>query len=126
VELDGPQALAYVRSRQYVEVIDGQNRPDPTADLGRIERQQRFLTAVFSELGASRNPFSLARAGSGAAEGLRIDDRMNLIDAMRLGWRLRSLDPEPVELPVVPSSNASGSVLLLAEPDAQAALDRMR
>src|SRR5690606_22403640 len=44
--LDGPEALAYVRSRHYVEVIDGQQRSDPTADLGRVVRQQRFLKAV--------------------------------------------------------------------------------
>src|SRR3546814_15962892 len=30
VTLDGPQALAYVRSRHPVEVIDGQDRPDAT------------------------------------------------------------------------------------------------
>jgi LCP family protein required for cell wall assembly len=126
VELDGPQALAYVRSRNYVEIIDGTERRDPTADLGRIQRQQRFLTAVFSELGSSRNPLRLARAAGSATGGLRIDDRMGLLDAMRLAWRLRSLDPESVELPVDNASNAAGSVLLLREAEAQPVLDLMR
>jgi LCP family protein required for cell wall assembly len=126
VELDGPQALAYVRSRNYVEIIDGTERRDPTADLGRIQRQQRFLTAVFSELGSSRNPLRLARAAGSATGGLRIDDRMGLLDAMRLAWRLRSLDPESVELPVDSASNAAGSVLLLREAEAQPVLDLMR
>jgi LCP family protein required for cell wall assembly len=125
VHLDGPQALAYVRSRNYTEVIDGQQRTDPTADLGRIQRQQRFLTAVFSELGSSRNPITLARAAGGAADGLRIDDRMSLVDAMRLGWRLRSLDPQPVELPVVTTQAGNASVVALSD-GADAALDLMR
>ena len=56
VELDGPQALAFVRSRHYVEVIDGEEVPDATGDLGRVLRQQQFLKAVFSELGSVEEP----------------------------------------------------------------------
>jgi len=124
--LDGPQALAYVRSRRYVEIIDGRERTDPTADLGRVVRQQTFLKAVFSELGSSKNPFTLARAASSASSGLRVDDQLGLVDAIRFAWRLRSLDPAPVELPVRNGANGSGSVLLLVEPDAQAAFDQFR
>ena len=91
--LDGPQALSFVRSRHYVEVIDGEEQPDPTADLGRVERQQQFLKAVFSELGSSKNPFTLAQAASATTGGLRIDDTLSLFEAMRFAWRLRSLDP---------------------------------
>jgi LCP family protein required for cell wall assembly len=126
VELDGPQALAYARSRQYTEVIDGRHRTDPTGDLGRIERQQTFLSAVFSELGSSRNPFALAQAASGASAGLRIDDRMTMFDAMRLAWRLRSLDPERHQLPVRAGSNQSGSVLFLDEQPAEVVLSLFR
>lgn len=100
VELDGEQALAYVRSRNYTEVIDGEQVTDPTADLGRILRQQAFLQAVFAKLGDAKDPFTLARVASNVAEGLRIDDDMTLFDAMRFAWRLRGLNPVPVELPV--------------------------
>lgn len=124
--LDGPQALAYVRSRHYVEVIDGQEQADPTADLGRVQRQQQFLKAVFGELGSSKNPLTLARAAGATTGGLRIDDTLGLFDAMRFAWRLRSLDPVPVELPTEFGRNASGSVLFLVEPDADAALAQFR
>ena len=60
VELDGEQALAYVRSRHYEELIDGQWVEDPTADLGRMERQRTFLTHVIGKLSDTRNPFTLA------------------------------------------------------------------
>jgi LCP family protein required for cell wall assembly len=124
--LDGPQALAFVRSRHYTEVIDGRNREDPTADLGRVVRQQQFLKAVFSKLGESRNPITLARAASSASSGLRIDDGMSLIDAARLAWRLRSLDPTPVVLPVENGRNGSGAVLFLVQPAADEALAQLR
>ena len=126
VELDGPQALAFVRSRHYEEIIDGQRVLDPTADLGRVQRQQQFLKAVFSEMGSTANPFTLAKAASSSADGLRIDDTFGMLDALRFAWRLRSLDPTPVELPVELGSNASGSVLFLVQPGAEAALAQMR
>jgi LCP family protein required for cell wall assembly len=127
VELSGDQALAYVRSRHYVEVIDGVEQPDPTGDLGRIERQQQFLRAVFDKLGDTKNPITLARTLSKTSEGLRIDDDMQLLDAIRLAWTLRGgLSPEPLVLPTTPSSNESGSVLLLNEGEAEAVLDQVR
>lgn len=125
VELDGPQALGFVRSRKYVEVVDGQEQRDATGDLGRVVRQQQFLKAVFSELGSAKNPLTLARAAGSAAGGLRIDDTMGLFDAIRFAWRLRSLDPTPVELPTRPGSNQAGSVLFM-EPDADVALAQFR
>lgn len=124
--LDGPQALAFVRSRYYVEVIDGQQRADPTADLGRVQRQQQFLKAVFGKLGTSKNPFTLAKAASATTGGLRIDDTLGLTEAIRFAWRLRSLDPTPVELPVEFGRNSVGSVLFLVEPGADAALAQFR
>jgi LCP family protein required for cell wall assembly len=124
--LDGPQALAFVRARHLVEVIDGQEQPDPTADLGRVQRQQQFLKAVFGELGSSKNPFTLARAANATTGGLRIDDTVGLLEAMRFAWRLRSLEPTPVELPVDMGRNSSGSVLFLQQPGADAALDQFR
>ncbi len=122
VELDGPQALAYVRSRHYVEVVDGKQRPDGTGDLGRVTRQQTFLTAVLGKLGESRNPLTLARAAGSASGGLRIDDRLDLMDAARLAWRLRGVDPAPVVLPTRMGRNGAGLVLFLVHPDADEVL----
>jgi anionic cell wall polymer biosynthesis LytR-Cps2A-Psr (LCP) family protein len=126
VELNGQQALAYVRSRTYTEVIDGEEQVDATQDLGRIERQQNFLRAVFSELSDTKNPFALARAFSGVADGLRIDDEMSMFDGLRLGWALRGIDSNQLELPVVNDRNESGAVLILQEDAAQPVLDEVR
>jgi LCP family protein required for cell wall assembly len=126
VELDGDMALAYVRSRHYTETINGEQVEDPRADLGRIVRQQQFLSVVFDKLSKTKNPFALARAASGMAGGLRIDDQMSLFDALRLGWGMRGIDPEPLALPVDPDRNSSGAVLILREDEAKPILDQVR
>ncbi len=127
VELDGDQALAFVRSRHYTETIDGQQVEDPRADLGRIVRQQQFLSVVIAELSDTKNPFALAGAASGMAEGLRIDDEMSFTDALRLGWGMRGKTPEILDpLPVTNDRNESGAVLILDEDAAQPILDEVR
>lgn len=45
-QLNGDQALAFVRSRYYESFVNGQWRSDPTSDLGRIHRQQYFLRTL--------------------------------------------------------------------------------
>jgi len=126
-KLTGDEALAYVRSRHFVEVIDGVDTPDPTGDIGRMLRQQRFLTAVFGKLSDTKNPISLMRAFDKTSKGLRIDDDMGLFDAMRLGWTLRGgLNPEPLELTVTPDRNDSGAVLILDSEASKPVLDEFR
>ncbi len=45
-------------------MIDGREVVDPTADLGRQERQQLFLRTVVGEMGGSRNPVALMRVAA--------------------------------------------------------------
>jgi LCP family protein required for cell wall assembly len=127
VLLDGAQALAYVRSRQYTEIIDGRQVSDPRGDLGRVLRQQQFMRVLFGKIGESRNPFDLARVATSVGEGLRIDDAMTLFDAIRVALRLRGLDPESVELPTEPFTAPGGAFVLgLNEDTAEAALEQFR
>lgn len=128
--LDGEQALAYVRSRTYTEHIEpGVTQVDPRGDIGRMERQQKFLSAVFSEVGSTNNPFTLMSTFSSVTGGLRIDDKMSLIDALRLGWRLRGLSMDPdslVVLPTDPVDRGGAAVLDLQQPAADEALEVLR
>ena len=50
VTLDSTQALAWVRSRTFTEIIDGQPVVDPTSDLGRVQRQQEFMRALLNKV----------------------------------------------------------------------------
>ncbi len=49
-----------MRSRHYTEIKeDGKPHEDPTADLGRIQRQQTFLRTIMGKVAGSHNPFTL-------------------------------------------------------------------
>jgi LCP family protein required for cell wall assembly len=127
VELDGATALGFVRSRHYTEVCNGVERTDPTGDLGRVKRQQAFLRTVLGEAGASRNPITLLRIADSVSGGLRVDDGMSLLDAVRFAWNMGRIDPEPFELPTFGfRTDAGAAVLGLVEDEAQAVLDEFR
>jgi LCP family protein required for cell wall assembly len=127
VQLDGDQALAYVRSRYYTEVIDGREVPQGgLPDVNRAERQQVFLREIMKKAGSSRNPVSLVSAASKMSGGLRIDDDMTLLDAGRFAWRMGRLDPETVILPVEPRTTSGGAAILEPGPGADEVLARFR
>ncbi|MCU1497143.1 MAG: transcriptional regulator [Acidimicrobiales bacterium] len=126
VHLDGAQALAYVRSRHYTEVIDGQEVEDKTSDLGRVQRQQVFLREIMKQAGSKRNPFTLMSAADKMSGGLRIDDQMSMIDAARFAWNMGRLDPVTVQLPVVGRRLSSGAEILEPGPGAEEVLARFR
>lgn len=119
VILDGPQALAYVRSREYTEVVDGIAVTDPTGDLGRVQRQRTFLSALLATVSSTRNPVAAVGAANAVAPGLTIDSTMTLFDAISLGWRARTMADDSDELPVFPFTTAGGAMVVgLQEPAA--------
>ena len=84
-ELDGPQALAYVRYRG-----------GPTADIGRIGRQQKFLRELVRE---STAPAKLPRLPATARATWRnIDTNMNPLEAARFAIRTRLSGIEEAKL----------------------------
>lgn len=126
VRLDGTQALAYVRSRYFEEQVDGRWRMDPTSDLGRGERQRTFLSALFGEIGQTRNPFTLLDVMGSVGKGLRIDDAWSFTTALSLAWQLRDFSPESVAIPVSPRTTAGGAAVLDLKPEAQGVLTGFR
>lgn len=112
VTLNGEQALAYVRSRSYSELIDGTWQTDPTADIGRTERQRAFLTALIAELGSARNPAAASNIAGSLGGGVKIDNAMSFFDGLRLAWSLKGLSPESVELPVFGRTTTGGASVL--------------
>jgi polyisoprenyl-teichoic acid--peptidoglycan teichoic acid transferase len=129
IPLWGDSALAYVRSRHYELYENGRWRPDPTGDLGRIQRQQDFIRRVMKtaiKKGAT-NPITLARLIDRGVQSLTIDKSFSSGDILRVGKRFKSLDPNQVEmltLPTVPGSVGGESILRLQQPDAQEVIDR--
>ncbi len=126
VELDSSMALAFVRSRSYTELVDGAERSDPTADLGRVQRQQQFLGALFAELGQTMNPFTLLDALDAVAGNVRVDTELSLTDAARLGLAVRGSTPATATVPTTPSVTGSGAQVLLLDAGAGEVLDAFR
>lgn len=81
--LDGTQALAYARGRKYEELRDGEWRQDPTADIGRVLRQQNFLrVAVDEALNKLKDDPSVVRGLLDAAsQSLQLDPNLDPIGA---------------------------------------------
>ncbi len=118
VRLDGTQALAYVRSRHYVEIIDGKEVPDPTADLGRQQRQQTFIRTVLKNVGDTRNPVTLMKLVGAAADGTRVDQELGFGDIVSLARNLSGTAPESVVLPTRPAKKGRAAVLVLRTQEA--------
>ncbi len=112
VTLDGTQALAYVRSRAFTELVDGVWQTDPTGDIGRTERQRAFLTSLMGAVGSTRNPLELRSVTDAVSGGLKIDDDLGFFEALRLGWELKGMSPEAVGIPVFGRTTSGGAAVL--------------
>ncbi|MGQ0825225.1 MAG: LCP family protein [Actinomycetota bacterium] len=128
-ELDGRQALQYVRSRhyQYYDAERDRWREDPTADLNRIKRQQYFMRSLADaalDIGAGdlRTAFRLL---DDVVDSLRRDAALDVGDMRGLINAFRDLDPASIEMTTIPIVD-DGADLVLKEPDAAPVLDRLR
>ena len=124
--LDGAAALAFVRSRRFTELIEGEMITDPTSDLGRVRRQQEFLAAVMSQLGATRNPFTLLGALQAVADNVRVDDGVGIGRAISLGWTMRGAEPRTATVPADRFITESGADVLVLNADSEAVLAAFR
>lgn len=128
VEMDGETALAYVRSRNYQYLEKGKWQQDPTADLGRIERQQAFIRRVLGKASrAGRNPLTLNALVNTAVDKVTIDKAFSTKDVFRLARQFKSLEPDAVEIFNLPTTNVridKKAVLRLVQPDAGEIIDR--
>ncbi|MGH9215788.1 MAG: LCP family protein [Acidimicrobiales bacterium] len=134
VTLDPVQALAFVRSRTYEQLIDGEWELDlRLPDIGRIGRQQAFIRKALSrasERGA-RNPGTLDRLIDVGLDGITVDQGLTAGDLFDLGRRFRSFDPENLETysldaAVTPDVVGDASILRLDEAAAAPVLDVFR
>lgn len=95
--LDGEQARKFVRSR-YLEYkgADGRWRSDPTADLGRITRQQIFIRRAVSKAVGSglTNPATLNDLVSAGVENVRLDHRLSVSALLDLGRQFARFDSQ--------------------------------
>jgi LCP family protein required for cell wall assembly len=125
--LDGTQALAYARSRNYEEFRDGDWQKDPTADIGRVARQQLFIsTTVNSTLDKLQSdPFLASDLIDAATGSLRLDPNLDPLSAAGTLRKAFGSGFTTYQLPVVGTEIRGNSVLLLGD-GADAILDYFR
>ena len=98
--VDGQTGLAYVRARHL----------DARADLGRIDRQQRFLGSMAARV-TSRDvlldPRTLVRFLNAALDAVRADPGLTEKELVALGTELRHASGKDVRFRTVPIANPS-------------------
>jgi LCP family protein required for cell wall assembly len=102
VQLNGDQALAFVRSRYYESFVDGQWRTDPTSDLGRIQRQQYFLRTLASRTlhAATSKPWKASSLLDTMLRAVQRDPRLGLGPLRALAYAFHS--PNGVDTRTLP------------------------
>ncbi len=125
VRLDGITGLAYVRSRHWVDVIDGVPVADGRGDLGRVERQQAFLASLGGELLSTRNPMRMHRVLGGLTGAVRVDPQSGFRELYSFARDLQGATPAPA-LPVVDHVTGAGAYVLLLGSGADEVLDLYR
>ena len=130
--LDPDEALAYVRSRHYQELIDGRWVEDARSDLGRIARQQDFIRRALSRAidRGARNPGTLDQLIDVGLSGVTVDSELTAGDIFDLGRKFRSFNPDSLLTYAVsgtPDTVNGAAILRLNEgPETEATLSIFR
>jgi LCP family protein required for cell wall assembly len=129
VQLNGDQALSFVRSRYYESFVNGQWRTDPTSDLGRIQRQQYFLRTLASRTlhAAASKPWKASSLLDTMLKAVQRDPKLGLGPLRALAYAFHN--PNGVEtqtLPVTPLDVDGQSALQLDSAKAAPLLARLR
>lgn len=109
-DVGGEQALAFVRARYF----------DPTADIGRQQRQQQFVGALMDRVtspGVLLNPISQVRMAGAGSGALTTSEGTGIIDVGRMALTARSAMNSggtltiPVENPEYQTKNSGVAIL---------------
>lgn len=115
--LDGAQALGFVRARYF----------DPSADLGRMKRQQQFLGAMFNQATSPAvliNPPRLFTFLNSAAGSITVDEDFSNSEMWNIMGKLRSVSPSAISFQTIPvgqdlNAGGVGSVVVWDEQKSQ-------
>lgn len=133
VELDGFQALAFVRARYLQHQTDEGWRDDPTGDFGRVSRQQVFMRRV-AEKAASEVSFtdlrSLNELADIAIDHMTVDQDLEITKAVNIAQQFGTFEGDSLRfhsLPAEPDVTAGGAdILRLDEAASRPTLNEFR
>ena len=122
--LAGGQALAFVRAREF----------DPTADVGRMKRQQACVASMVHKAASSEvllDPMQANNVVNAVMASLHVDQTVDNEQVMALTRRLSQVDPSKVTFRTVPIAGekpmgAIGNVVVWDKAGAAAIFDALR
>jgi LCP family protein required for cell wall assembly len=118
---DGATTLAWLRSRNTLQKLDGGWRAVPgVSDLERNARQRQFLLEMLSRATDASNPGQLLSLAEEVAPHLTMDSQLELREAVRWGWLFRSAEMTEAEIPVVYQTTDDGASVLVPDTDLKA------
>ncbi|MEX2322734.1 MAG: LCP family protein [Acidimicrobiia bacterium] len=100
---DGTQSLAWVRSRNTQEFVDGVWRRMAVDDLTRNQRQQDLVIQALARLSGFNSVADLSGMVDDLAGAFLIDDGLGINGAVELAWRLRGIDTSRIVRIVIPT-----------------------
>lgn len=115
-EADGDTALAWVRSRNTEQLIDGEWRTIASSDFARQRRQQDVLFQLAGKASQFSSPTALTQTLGAVASTIRLNSKWTFGDAVGVGWRHRGLTPNEVirfEIDVRDFTTSQGARVLL-------------
>lgn len=127
--LEGDAALAWVRSRHHEELIDGKWREDPMGDLGRIVRQQEFLTKLVGSLAQPDTALRLPQLASAVRADFQRDPGFSFWHLMHLGLRFAPSPGSKLQfttLPVEPKTIGGVSYVVPKQPEMKQFLSELQ
>ncbi len=99
--LDGVESLKYVRTRDF----------DGRGDIGRMERQQKFVSAIVRKAtssGTLLNPIKLKNFLQATISTVKMDEGVDKNDLLTLAKQMRNLSSGNVRTLTVPLDNPNG------------------
>ena len=99
--LNGIEALKYVRTRDF----------DGRGDIGRMQRQQQFMSAVLNKAtssGTLLNPFKVKNFINASLASVKLDSGLTPDDLLTLAKQMKNLSSGNVRTLTVPLSNPNG------------------
>jgi LCP family protein required for cell wall assembly len=118
--LDGSQALALSRSRFFEYYADGEWNADPTADIGRIERQNLIIEAALDKAKSTYNPLRLNGLLTSVVHDFSKDNGLTPGDLFDLAERYHAFSGSSLvsyTLPTVGATSSESGDVEVVEPD---------
>jgi polyisoprenyl-teichoic acid--peptidoglycan teichoic acid transferase len=128
--LSGTDALNYVRSRKYEQLINGTWQSDARTDYNRADRQRDFLILAMDRAIAKggRNPTTMRNLLNTTVDSksMVLDDRLTPGDLLDLGQAFGNYEPEALQRYALPTYGIGESRLGVDEARAGPVLDIFR